>query len=336
MNRRSSHRRKTKRRDIIITSALILICLVLLAAGITYEKSNSRQQRGTDDSSVGQLRRIEYDGTEYIEKPAVTTILLLGIDDNDISVDYGARRGGQADFQLLLVIDHEDQVIHQLQIDRDTITDVEALGIFGNTLGLQPMQICLAHAFGASQEECDTHAVEAVERMLPGLEVDVFLTFDLASIGIFNDALGGITVTLEDDFSASDPTMTKGATLTLSGDQAEIYVRTRMEIGDGTNASRMSRHRTYLSKSVDALKIRVRADVNYLDRLLDLLEDDMTVNVGRGKLINEANRVINYELLPIETLEGVHTIGKDGYVEFHLSDNAAEKWILEVLYEPCR
>lgn len=40
----------------------------------------------------------------------------------------------------------------------------------------------------------------------------------LDGISVLNDLAGGVTVTLEDDFSAEDPAMTRGTTLSLHGD----------------------------------------------------------------------------------------------------------------------
>jgi len=324
-----------RRNAIFLLLALILFA-ALAATYFCHVQRSDTQARGIENNQIGYLKRVEYNGSTYVEKTGITTILLLGVDDNDISIDYGARRGGQADFQLLLVVDHENHCVYQLQIDRDTITDVEALGIFGNSLGKQPMQICLAHAFGITEEECDLHAVQAVEDLLPGLKVDIYLTFDLASIGLFNDAIGGTTVTLADDFTSLDPAMAKDTTLTLNGRQAEIFVRTRMEIGDGTNASRMQRHRAFLTAAVDKITVLAHEDVNFLDSLLDTLDNDMTSNVGRGRILNEANMAFNYRIMPMETLKGIHLIGKDGFMEFHLEENAANDWVIRVLYEPCK
>jgi len=334
MKKNKNHQKHLRRANAILWGVVFVLVVLLLYIGIKLEQESHTQTRGVEQQAVGLRNRIEYQGVTYVEKTGLTTLLLMGIDQNDVSIDYGARRGGQADFQLLLVIDPESRSIYQLQIDRDTITDVEVLGIFGNSLGLQPMQICLAHGFGLTTEECDRYAVEAMERMLPGLEVDFYITLDLAAIGILNDTLGGVTVTLEDDFSAEDPAMARGVTLTLNAKQAETFVRSRMEIGDGTNRSRMLRQRAYMSAAKDLLRLHMRNDTDYIGKLFDALKNDMTSNASRSTLLNEANRAYSFQLLPMETLPGEHTIGHDGFMEFHLADNAALDWVMRVLYEP--
>ena len=70
---------------------------------------------------------------------------------------------------------------------------------------------------------------------------------NLDGISALNDVAGGVTVTLEDDFSMIDPEMTQGRQITLVGDQAEIYVRSRMSMEVGTNEARMVRQQNYIS-----------------------------------------------------------------------------------------
>ena len=89
---------------------------------------------------------------------------------------------------------------------------------------------------------------------------------------MLNDLAGGVTVTLEDDFSAADPAMTKGATLTLQGDQAEIFVRRRRDIGEGTNEARMVRQEEYLAQLSAQLESRVQQDQQFTAQVYDALQ----------------------------------------------------------------
>lgn len=83
-----------------------------------------------------------------------------------------------------------------------------------------------------------------------GESIDFYVAMNMDGISELNDLAGGVTVTLEDDFSSIDPAMTKGTTLTLHGNQAETFVRSRMTVGDGTNASRMECQSVYAGGAV--------------------------------------------------------------------------------------
>ncbi|MEG0901177.1 MAG: LCP family protein, partial [Clostridia bacterium] len=108
-------------------------------------------------------------------------------------------------------------------------------------------QICLSHGFGDGGAQSAKLTQQAVQTLLYGIDIDFYIAMDMDAITTLNELVGGITVTLEEDFTAIDPTMVKGTTLTLHGMQAEHYVRGRTTVGDGTNESRMKRQAAYLT-----------------------------------------------------------------------------------------
>jgi LCP family protein required for cell wall assembly len=325
---------KTMKRRMILLAVLLILAVSAYIIGSFDEKNNQSQKRGIIQEDVGILKRIEYQKVKYIEKPAMKTILLLGMDRTNQDQRYGARQGGQADFLMLLAIDHGNKKIYQLQIDRDTMTDVNIYGILGNELGTRVMQICLAHGFGATIEENNQNTVDAVQYLLQGIPIDYYLTLNMESIGILNDALGGVTVTLEDNFTAYDPLMTEGKTMRLNASQAEIFTRFRLEVGNGTNESRMIRQRAFMSAAGALLKECIIDQPDYIGELFDRLKDVMTTNISRGQLINQMNTAYNYEVRPVEMLPGEHSISEDGFMEFYAKDDAAIQWVLQVFYKP--
>lgn len=322
------------KRQVILLVVVVLFIALIYFVGTYFERKTKQQERGIVTENVGLLNRVSYNGNTYVEKTGLTTILIMGADNASDSQRYGARQGGQADFLLLLAIDHKDNVIRQLQIDRDTMAEVQMLGVLGNPVGTKSMQICLAHGFGMSSEDNCYYTLQAMNNLLEGVEIDLYLSLDMASIGILNDALGGVTVTLEDDFTEADPQMTKGSTLKLTGEQAETFVRNRMEVGDGTNASRMLRQRAYMTAALELLFGQLRQEPEYMGELYDALDSVMTTNITRGRMLNEANQAYKYEVMTMETLAGEHAVGADGFVEFHAADGAAIEWVVRTLYEP--
>ena len=318
---------------------LIALILVVVALGIAYGVSqyfddrNQPQQRGVMNESIGQRRRVEYQGKTYAERTNLTTLLLMGVDRDEDSAAYGGRMGGQADFLLLVVIDHSNKIVSQLQIDRDTMTQVEIYGVLGNPVGTRTMQISLSHGYGRTPQENCENAVLATENLLEGIRIDYYMAVDMTAMSALNHALGGVTVTLEDDLSNLDPQMTKGATLTLTDRQAELLLRSRRFVGEGTNAERMARQRTYMEAAIETLRAKLKSSANFAGEIFDALESAMTANMTRGKLMNEANRSYNYEVLPVATLAGEHEVGSDGFMEFHVAEGAATDWVMQTFYD---
>ena len=327
--------RVTRKKCWITLMAVAVIAGGLYAGSTLLERSTTETQaRGVAQSQIGQRRQVTYDGQTYAERTGQTRLLLMGVDREDGTERINARQGGQADFMLLMVIDHEQREIKTLQLERDTMTAVQVLGVLGNPVGTKEMQLCLSHGYGLTEEASCENTVTAVENLLEGAHISYYMAMDMSAISTLNDMLGGVTVTLEDDFSDIDTAMTQGATLTLHGEQAETFVRSRMSVGDGTNNARMSRQRVYMEAAAEQLRQRLSENANFLGELLDSLGDHVTMNIKRGKLLNEANRAYKYERGPVETLDGSYSLGADGYVEFHPAEGAAVQWVLQTLYEP--
>ena len=317
--------------------ALVVTMLAAIAAYLVasrLEDAAYPEIRGEMSAHFGKLPTAEFQGRTYQLKPNLTTLLLIGFDKADDSAQTGYRQGGQADFLLLMVLDHKNRTVHQLHIERDTITNVVVLGLTGKEVGTRRMQICLSHGFGATPESNCVYTLRAVGNLLQGTEIDLYYAVDMRAIDRLNDALGGVTVPIEDDFSAFDPAMVQGTTMTLQGKQAELYVRSRREIGDGTNESRMRRQQCFMSAASEQMRRRMAEDASFADTLLDALEGISHTNMSRGRIINELNRAYQYNILPVETLAGEYILGSDGFMEFHADEEAIAEWIIKVFYNP--
>lgn len=332
---RHGHEAKTKR----ITGAVALIAVLVLAVigFFVFSKMEEEaypEQRGQMSKDFGKLPTMEYQGKTYQMKPNLTSMLFIGYDKTDDAPVVGFRQGGQADFLLLSVMDHRNKTVHQLHIDRDTMANVAVLGVMGNEVGTRLMQICLSHGFGADDETNCKYTVDAVSNLLQGAPIDLYLAMDIRGIDLLNDALGGVKVPIEDDFSAYDPTMVQGTTMKLQGHQAELYVRSRYQIGNGSNEQRMRRQQLFMDAAVQLVQQGISADSSYANTLLDAIEEVSNTNMTRGRLINEINRAYKYDIRPADTLAGEYKAGDDGFMEFHANEESIISWIINVFYNP--
>ena len=107
----------------LIGVALLVTAVILLN---NSENAAYQSKRGEMSTGFGQLKVVEWNGVKYREKPKITTILLCGIDKPDAVENADAndyRNGGQADFIMLVAIDHTDKKIKNMieDLDRDTV-----------------------------------------------------------------------------------------------------------------------------------------------------------------------------------------------------------------------
>ena len=329
-----------KKKQIWIRAGIIVIAAAAVLAAVLILLRNSdeaqyAERRGSMSEGFGQLRTVEYKGATYREKPAVTTMLIAGVDKEGAAHNVTAgtyRRGGQADFLLLLAIDHTDKKIHQLQIDRDTMTEVDILGVFGNEVGTRILQICLAHSFGSTPADNAKYTVKAVQNLLDGIEIDGYYMVDYTAVPVLNDALGGVTVNVEFDMTSVNPAWTKGSTVTLHGKEAETFVRSRMTIGAGTNEERMVRQNEFMEKAIKQMNKRISADNKFGETVLNTIGELAVSNMTVKRLAEELVKSHSYQILAVDHPEGEYGFGEDGFVEFHMRDGAATEWVLEHLY----
>ena len=216
---------------------------------------------------------------------------------------------------------------------RDTITPVTVLGLLGDRYEPVTQQICLGYAFGDGRQTSCEVTVEAVGNLLGGQTIDQYLAMGLDGISTLNDLAGGVTVTLEDDFSAIDPAMTKGTTLTLQGEQAETYVRSRRSVGVGTNEARMARQESYIRQLSVQLDEKLQKDQNFAVDAYDALQPYLTTSMAKGQLVNEAWAAKDYTRLDTIKPDGTYQVGEDGFMEFYPEAASLQQAVLQLFYE---
>lgn len=312
--------------------AILLAALALLMAAAPC----SATVRGDLSTRFEEPKTITLDGVTYQYKRDLETILFIGVDTTleTGSTLFGSRGGGQSDFLLLAVIDKGSQSIRLVHLDRDVMTPVTVLDVLGRESGTRVLQLCLSHGFGDGGKQSCELTRKAVSTLLLDAQIDHYIAVNIDAIPVINDALGGVTVTLTDDFSALDPAMTPGTTLTLRGKQAEYFVRYRMGIGEGTNAVRMLRQRAYLAEVGRIAQERIRSDKNFVGVLFDELEPVLVSDMRRGGMINIAWTTRDYERGETLSLEGEHVLNENGYIEFYADEDSLMRLIVDAFYEP--
>lgn len=309
-----------------------MLCMLLLsgicAAGETV--------RGDLVARFGNVPSIVYEGTEYRLRNRLTAILLAGVDqrgDTEAAIGSEYRSGGQADFQLLLVIDDNRDTVAAIQINRDTMAEITILGVLGQESGTRRAQICLAHSFGDGGKQSCELLVQAVSRLMMDVPIDHYAVMNLDGISALNDVLGGVEVTLEEDFSAYDPEMTAGKTLVLQGDQAEIFLRSRYHVGDQTNVSRLERQKAYIQAAADKLLAGIGASSGYANTVYAAIEPFLVTDMSKGRIVNLANSIHRYEVLPLTGVPGEAVLGAGEVMEFYPDEDALMPIVLDAFFE---
>lgn len=218
--------------------------------------------------------------------------------------------GDMADFLALLVIDRTEERYQVLQLNRDTMTKVRLLQKNGKGKATAQQQLCTAHWYGGNVTHGDLNTVEAVERLLGGIHIDGYYTLSMKYIAELNHAVGGVEVTIEDDFKKSDKSLKMGKTLVLNDKQAVHYVHDRMNVGDGENTSRMRRQKAYMEGWYDKAVEKLKEDAGWINELYRKFMEVASTDLKGRDVSRIVNRISSYESGGIRSIDGEVRLGQ--------------------------
>ena len=322
-------KRTTIGKMISFGAILSLLLVILLCAAKIAE--SAMQNDGQEE--VVTKKTITVDGVAYFPRQDINVLLVMGIDQfGPVESSGYYRNSGASDMVLLLIFDEKNKQCDTLYLNRDTMLHMQVLGLNGDYAGTTYGQLALAHTYGTGLKDSCENTKNTVSDFLGGIHIDYYLAMNMDAIALLNDAVGGVTVNVQDDFSAVDPTIGKGI-VTLNGEQAIHFVRTRKDVGDQLNLSRIDRQGVYITAFENALRDKVEQNESFAsdvyEEVLPYIVTDCSVNTISGML----NRYADYEMKPLVTPEGRNQLGEE-YYEFYVDEEALKALVLELFYAP--
>ena len=128
--------------------------------------------------------------------------------------------------------------------------------------------------------------------------------------------------------------MKAGETLTLTGAQAEYFVRGRTGVGDQTNISRLARQRVYMHAAAEVLMEKSAQSAGFANGMYQAVEPYLVTDMSKGRLINLANSISKYEILPMTTIDGEAVVGSYGAMEFYPDEDSLTEAVVGLFFEP--
>ena len=324
-------KRNDKRKLMRGLAVALLAVFLLTGAFLLLELWEKRQSIFPEQKTENTV--YEYNGVEYVKNEDVESFLILGLDKFEDAINNDSYNNDQrADFLMLLVFDNSEKKFTAVHLNRDTMVNMNVLGVAGQKIGTVNKQLALAHTYGNGRDVSCRNTADAVSELLNGVKVNHYLSITMDAVPILNDLLGGVDVTVLDDFSGIDDTLIKGETVTLHGDHALTYVRERYGLEDSSNSTRMVRQRQYMTAVYDKAMLEIENDDNFVieasSKLADYIVSDRSVN----QLQEIAKKLSQYKFTEIETLEGESVI-KDGLMEFRPDADSIDKIVFELFYK---
>lgn len=309
---------------------ILVLVLVVLYSGLRILESTVFY-KGTEQDPTINSRTIERNGIRYYPRQDITVVMLVGIDEFGEMVDSGSyNNSGAADMVALMIFDEKNEEARLLCLNRDTMMNIPVLGIGGKPAGSIYAQLALSHTYGSGLEDSCENTRKAVSDFLYGLTIDYYMAINMDAIKLLNDAVGGVTVNVTDDFSEIDPSLTMGE-VTLMGDQAITYVRSRYGIGDQLNISRIERQKQYMTGFMEAIAAK-KDDTSFALSTYDLIDPYAVTDCSTTVLNTLMQRYADYPLVEIVSPEGENVMAE--YYEFHVDEELLDALILRLFYSP--
>ena len=317
---------------LVMAAALLLAGCKARAEEITPTPAPATPQPQPAATGLTEApKAVTVDGVTYNLRRDLKTILFLGVENRDPQGGEGDMvvNSGRADVIVLFVLDPVQKTAQMLSVSRNTYMDIDiykANGDFGYT---SKMALTLQYSCGNSDLRSCYLMKRKVSELLYGIPITGTLALKMDGIPTVVEELGGITVTLPEDYTEIDPAYTAGTQITLDGPAADRFVRYRDSYATGAAEERQDRDNWFIRTLFAQMKAKgslAATMTRLLDRAEDYIEND--VDAETMQLLADCTMTDETRKVPGSTRRGQF------YDEIIVDEDALQKLVLDIFYEP--
>ncbi|MFJ8634491.1 LCP family protein [Streptomyces sp. NPDC093568] len=286
-------RRPGRRSRAVKAAGLLLagtLALAVAAAGWVYWHLNDNIKSVDIDNALGDDRPPRAMTTPSPSASPLPTgalnILVLGSDsrsgEENQELGGGSSTGARSDTAMVVHLDAGRTAATVVSIPRDTLVTRPScpLPSGGSTEVAYNSMFNSAYAVGGPV--CAVKTVESIT----GIRMDHYIEIDFSGFAKLVDALGGVTVTTDEDIDDEDSHLTLAAgTHHLDGTRALALARTRHGIGDGSDLGRIGLQQRLVKALLDQISATsLLTDPARLYRVADAVTAGLTTDTGLDSL----------------------------------------------------
>ena len=326
---RTSRQEAAHQRKIFMTVLIVVIIAAAVLGGGFYfwqqARANSSTGSSAESQQTGQVQEnpdtVQYQGSRYKYNDHLSNYLFMGIDSRDDVDSYESQQdAGQADSIFLVSLDRATHQLKVLFIPRDSMTKIEVFNPAGKSLGMTTDHINIQYAYGDGKQKSCELMKTAVSRMLDGIPIQGYCSMNMDGISAITDFVGGVEITVPDNsLEEVNPDFKEGAVVTLTGENAEQFVRYR-DIGKSQSALvRQERQK------------KAGQDAGFVTDLYGSIKEYSVTNMGTdvfAKLLTASQNGI----ADTRTVPGEGTEGKN-FDEYIVDKNGLSDLIISMFYE---
>ena len=283
----TENKKKKKRKwlKILGTILLTLILIIAILIGTAYVYIRSKLSKintvQLDESQLGITTEASTKLTKY------RNIAIFGVDSRED--DYG--KGNRSDCIIIASINNETKEVRLISVYRDTYVNIQGHGLD---------KITHAYSYG--------EAPLAINTLNTNLDLNIseFITVNFDSVSDAVDALGGITIDIEDDeikyinnyidataqiTHKTSSHITSAGKQNLDGVQAVAYSRIRYT--EGWDYKRTERMRIVIEAMANKLKSKNIVEIN---NFIDVIFPKVYTNIDQKTVMSMIPDMINYKI----------------------------------------
>ena len=281
---------------------------------------------------------IEYKGHTYKYNDDIFSMAFLGVDQRTMENVKNTDFVGATDADVVAAVNTKTGESKIIAIPRDTMVDVDIWSTSGIFLRTEKTQLCLAYAYGDGAKKSCENAVNSISRVLYNVPIQKYFALDLDGIAPLNDAIGGVTV--KSIYDAPSLGIRYGETITLKGDMAETYVRTRDMDEVTASLNRTDRQVQYIKAFADQALPAVTKDFSTISRLYNTASKYSQTNFSLNNATYLGSFLLSRGVTEFEThtLTGEMKASEDAlmpdvvHAEFYPDEDKLMETVLDVFY----
>ncbi|MEV2216298.1 LCP family protein [Streptomyces sp. NPDC050997] len=273
-----------------LTGALVL---GIAAAGWAYWHLNNNIQSVDINSALGDDRPPRAVTTPSPSASAAAplptgslNILVLGSDsrsgEENQALGGGDSEGARSDTAMVVHLDAGRTKATVVSIPRDTLVTRPSCPLSSGGSTAVAYNAMFNSAYSVGGPVCAVKTVES----LTGVRMDHYVEIDFSGFAKLVNALGGVTVTTDEDIDDDDSHLTlRAGTHHLDGDQALALARTRHGIGDGSDLGRIGLQQKLVKALLEQIaSTNLLTDPAGLYEVADSFTGSLTTDTGLDSL----------------------------------------------------
>ncbi|MEW2398743.1 LCP family protein [Streptomyces sp. NPDC046862] len=288
--------RRVGRRSRLLKAAGLTLAGVLVlgvgTAGWAYWHLNGNIKSVDIDSALGEDRppaAVSSPSPSSSASPLPSTalnILVLGSDSRsgaeNKKLGGGDSGGARSDTAMVVHVDEGRTEATVVSIPRDTLVTRPSCPLPSGGSTSVAYNTMFNSAYSVGGPVCAVKTVES----LTGIRMDHYIEIDFSGFAKLVDALGGVTVTTDEDIDDVDSHLKlKAGTHHLDGEKALALARTRHGIGDGSDLGRIGLQQKLVKALLDQMSTTdLLTSPTRLYRVADAVTGSLTTDTGLDSL----------------------------------------------------